>query len=167
MLDATSHLQKVETSMKHSVEYCLEGRVWSIGTYCSSGFNVLDGANSQSKTHRQSSTSRPWRTASYLFVCTIRHLSPLPGPRHTSLFVIDSDLRFIPVCERRREIHLPQGARCYQSWPAILTSLIPYYTAILHFSLPAVRFQHIEMVHIIALKRSPFMVETKFISISL
>lgn len=40
-LDGTSCLRKVRTYMKHCLEHYLGVRAWSIGTYCSSGLNVM------------------------------------------------------------------------------------------------------------------------------
>lgn len=163
MLDGISCPRTVKTSMKHGFEHCVEVRVWSIGIYCSCRLNVMTLTelihavkHTDSRPSPASSTSRLWRTVSYLFDFTICHLSPLPGPRRTpqtsrtrlqarvSLTATWDSFTSVKGGGRaRRQIHLLQEARCYQSWPAILTSLIPYYTALLHLSPLAGCFHHI------------------------
>lgn len=90
MLDGISCPRTVKTSMKHGFEHCVEVRVWSIGIYCSCRLNVMTLTelihavkHTDSRPSPASSTSRLWRTVSYLLDFTICHLSPLPGPRRT------------------------------------------------------------------------------------
>ena len=83
--------------------------MWSFGTYRSSWVNVM---TLTWITHRQCSICIfSILFQSYLLVFTICHLSPLPGlslSLQTSctlryVCVIDSDLRFICICERMRQ----------------------------------------------------------------
>lgn len=114
MLDGTSVLRKVKTYMKHSFEHCLGVRAWSIGTYCSSRLNVMTLTELiHTLKHRQSSiciSSILYQSAfeDNIISSGLYYLSPLTlaWPQvHTATSctcVIDSDPRFICVCERMR-----------------------------------------------------------------
>lgn len=110
ILAGTSDLRKVKTYIKHGFEHCLGVRAWSIGTCCSSRLNImtltelihtLKHTDSPSVSPA-SSTSRLWRTMSYLPAFTIRHLSPLLGLRRTP----QTSCTSVRLCHwQRPEIH--------------------------------------------------------------
>lgn len=157
----TSGIRKVKTDMMRGSERLSRGQSlvnWQ--WYCSSRLNVTTLTkliHTVTQTDSRPSVSPAVDCGgrcliSWPLLSVTTHPCLAPGARHgpdahECMCVIDGDPRFNRAREKMRQSEETDtyavGDVFYQSWPAILAGLIPYYTALLRLPLLAVCFRHI------------------------